>query len=83
MVPGSLAFLQDCRILILFGQFGAWIAKRKKKMEKIGQIPETHPALERVEGVKKYCGDKSMGYHLLEVVLTSLRGGEEAPPSEN
>lgn len=41
-------------------------------MEKMRQISETHPALERIEGVKKYCGDKSMGYPLLEVVLASL-----------
>lgn len=53
-------------------------------MEKMSQISETHPILERREGVKKYRGNEPIGYPLLEVVLTlGWRRGEEAPPRKN
>lgn len=43
----------------------------------MNQISETHPALEIIKGVKKYCGDGFMEYPLPEVVLISpgRRGG--------
>lgn len=43
----------------------------------MNQLSETHPALERIKGVKKYCGDKFMEYPLPEIVLISpgRRGG--------
>jgi len=47
---GGLGFLQDCRILILLGQLKVRIAKGKKRMEKLSQMSETHPALERRRG---------------------------------
>jgi len=49
-------------------------------MEKMSRISETHPAFNRTERVKKYCGNKSMGYPLLEGGLPSLRGERKLLP---
>lgn len=51
-------------------------------MIKMNQVSETHPPLERIKGVKKYCGDKFMEYPLPEVVLISpgKSGGRKLLP---
>lgn len=82
MTHGGLGFLQDCRILSLLGQLKVRIAKGKKRMEKLSQMSETHPVLERREGVKVHYGNTSMGYLLLVLVSTYV-GEKEAALCEN